>query len=80
LRLRGVQPRATTPLKELSVQQTGCAVQLVPLTPMIVRGEQVKPTWPVTPATIPRRPSRVATEGSDADWTELQHCWSPTLH
>jgi len=44
LRLMGVQPRAMTPLKELFSQQTGCAVQLVPLTPIIVRGEQVTPT------------------------------------
>jgi len=77
----GVQPRATTPLKELFEQQTGCAVQLVPLTPTPVIGEQVTPTWPVTPlATTPRSPSSVATEGVDADWTELQHCWSLTLH
>jgi len=81
LRLMGVQPRATTPLKELFSQQTGCAVQLVPLTPITVRGEQVTPTWPVTPLrTIPRRPSRDVTEGEDADWTESQHCWSLTLH
>jgi len=77
----GAQPRATTPLKELFEQQTGCAVQLVPLTPTPVMGEQVTPTWPVTlPTTTPRRPSSVATEGVDADWTELQHCWSLTLH
>jgi len=77
----GVQPRATTPLKELFSQQTGCAVQLVPLMPIALMGEQVTPTWPVTPErTIPRRPRRVATLGVLADWTELQHCWSLTLH
>jgi len=77
----GVQPRATTPLKELSVQHTGCAVQLVPLTPMTEMGEQPTPTWPVRlPTTMPSRPSRDATEGEDADWTELQHCCEPTLH
>jgi len=69
------------PFKELFEQQTGCAVQDVPLTPMAVMGEQVTPTWPVTPLrTTPRSPSSVATEGDDADWTELQHCWSLTLH
>ncbi len=48
---------------------------------MTEMGEQVTPTWPVTlPTTTPRRPSSVATEGVDADWTELQHCWSLTLH
>ncbi len=44
-------------------------------------GEQVTPTWPVTlPRAMPRRPNRLSTEGEDADWTELQHCWSLTLH
>ena len=61
-------------LKELFVQQTGCAEldkkelaqsgekkfecthQLVPLTPMMVIGEQVTPTKPViSPTTTPRR-------------------------
>jgi len=70
-----------TPLNELFSQHTGCAVQLVPLTPITVRGEQVTPTCPVTPdTTTPRRPRRVATLGELADWTELQHCWSLTLH
>jgi len=77
----GAQPRATTPLKELFEQQTGCAVQLVPLTPTPVMGEHVTPTWPVTPlATMPRSANRLVTEGEDADWTELQHCWLLTLH
>ncbi len=48
---------------------------------MTEMGEQVTPTWPVTPLrTTPRRPSKVAIPGEDADWTELQHCWSLTLH
>ncbi len=50
---------------------------------MTVMGEQVTPTWPVRlPMGIPRRVSRdtSAVEGSDADWTELQHCCEPTLH
>ncbi len=47
----------------------------------MVRGEQVKPIWAVTPPrTTPRRPSRVETTGVDDDWTELQHCWLLTLH
>jgi len=77
----GVQPRATRPLNVLFSQHTGCALQSVPLTPIMVRGEQVKPTWAVTPArTTPRRPSRVETPGVDDDWTELQQCWLLTLH
>ncbi len=44
------------------------AYQDEPLRPTPVMGEQVTPTWPVTPLrTTPRRPSRVVTEGDDAD-------------
>jgi len=72
---------ATSPLKELFSQQTGCAVQDVPLMPTPVMGEQLKPTRASTLlTTIPRRPSSVAAAGEDADWTELQHCWLLTLH
>jgi len=62
-------------------QHTGCAEQLVPVTPIIFRGEQVKPTSAVTPSrTTPRRPSKSETKESDEDWRELQHCWLLTLH
>jgi len=72
---------ATIPLKLLFSQQTGCAVHDVPLMPTPVMGEQVTPTRASTLlTTIPRRPSKVATEGVDAVWTELQHCWLLTLH
>ncbi len=48
---------------------------------MTEMGEHVTPTWPVKlPRTTPRRPSRVAIPGEDADWTESQHCWLLTLH
>jgi len=59
---------ATIPLKELSSQQTGCAVQLVPPRPTPVMGEQVKPTRAVTSwTTTPRRPRANAAAGELAD-------------
>lgn len=46
----GVQPRAISPLYELSVQQTGCKVQV------LVSGLQVKPARMfVSPTTMPSR-------------------------
>jgi hypothetical protein len=48
---------------------------------MMERGEQVRPTRPVTlPRAIPRRPRRLATEALLELWTELQHCRLPVLH
>jgi len=80
LMLIGVHPMATMPLKLLLSQQTGCCEQEVPPTPIMVRGEQVSPTW-VLPAkpTIPRSPRRRAATGLLALSTELQHWAEPVL-
>jgi len=79
--LMGVQPRATTPLKELLVQHTDWEEQEDPETPMTVMGLQVTPTWPVIlPTTMPKRPRRVAMDGELAFWTLLQHWREPVLH
>jgi len=47
----------------------------------MVRGEQVRPTRPVTdPRAMPRRPRRPLTALELASWTELQHWMLPVLH
>jgi len=72
---------ATTPLKVLFWQQTGCEVQLVPLTPTTEMGVQVMPTGTVKSLrTISRRPSWCEAELELAAWTELQHWSAPVLH
>lgn len=58
-----------------------CTDQEVPLIPIPVRGLHVMPTstfrsW----RTIPRRASKEAAAGDDADCTLLQHSNEPVLH
>jgi hypothetical protein len=52
--------------------------QELPEMPMMLRGLQVKPTWPVTgPRTMPKREAMRPTAGLLASWTLLQQCKLP---
>ena len=60
-------------------QHTGDAEQALPVpTPMMVRGEQFRPSRPVTPSsTMPKRP-RSRPAAAEEDYTFVSVSWKPS--
>jgi len=59
-----VQPTPMSDWEKMSLQVTGCAVQVVPLTPMTVMGLQLMPTGTFAPMRAARPPKSFAVEGT----------------
>jgi len=60
----GVQPTPMSDWEKMSLQLTGCAVQVVPLTPMTVMGVQLMPTGTSAPRRTPMAPKSFAVVGT----------------
>lgn len=76
-----MQPMEIKEPKLLFWQQTGLAEHPPATPPMIVMGEQSRPTKMLkSERTMPKSPKRAALLADEALWTELQHWIGPVLH